>query len=405
MDAPESRKPVKALTAAFVRSVKAPGKYFDGHGLFLRVMPSGSRQWVQRLVIRGKRRELGLGSAELVGLAEARTAAIANRILARAGGDPLAGRQQARTMPTFSEAAAAAHSELTFSNPKDGKAFLANLETYAFPKFGQIRVCDVTGPDVRAAVMAIRDQKPEVARKLVLRVSAVMKWAIGQGHRADNPAVASVLALPTVARKARTKAHRKSLPYLEVARCVDAVNASGAWSATKLAFEFLVLTAARSGEVRAARWDEIDFGAKVWCVPAERMKMGRPHSVPLAPRAIDVLTEAKKLEDASGLVFPSIRGKPLSDMTLSKLVKDLGFVADVHGFRTSFRTWAQERTNFAFEVAEAALAHSVGDSASQAYARSDVFEKRRKMMAAWASHLAVKRGEVAMLAALQTGAA
>lgn len=391
------RKPAKSLTAAFVKSAREPGKYFDGHGLFLRVMPGGSRQWVQRIVVRGKRREIGLGGADLVTLSDARGMALENRRIARSGGDPLAKRQQAKAMPTFAEAMIEAHKELSFSNPKDGKAFLSSLNAYVVPRFGSMPVCDVSGSDVRSAVLAVRDQKPEIARKLVLRCSAVFKWAIGEGHRPDNPATAQVLALPALSRKAKLPSHRKSLPYAEVAACIDTVKASGAWASTKLALEFIILTAARSGEVRGARWEEMNLTAGIWTVPAERMKMGKPHEVPLSLRAIAVLTEASKLKDNSGLVFPSARGVALSDMTLSKLVKELGFPVDVHGFRTSFRTWAQECTNFPFEVCEAALAHAVGDKASQAYARSTVFEKRRKLMAAWASYLALKRGEVVKL--------
>lgn len=393
------------LSAAFVRSVKEAGRYGDGQGLYLVVSDSGSKSWMQRLVIRGRRRDLGLGGAALVSLAEARTAAIDNRRVARSGGDPLAERRKARQMPTFAEAALSAHAELSFGNPKDGKVFLTSLNSYAFPRFGSLPVNEVTGPDIRAAVLAIRDDKPEVARKLILRCSAVFKWAIGEGHRFDNPATASALSLPALSRKAKTKSHRKALPYPEVAGCIDTVHASGAWAATKLALEFLILTASRSGEVRGALWSEVDLVAGVWVVPAARMKMAKEHKVPLSPRALAVLKEAEALRDRSGLVFPSIRGKLLSDMTLSKLVKELGFNADVHGFRTSFRTWAQECTNFPFEVCEAALAHAVGDTASQAYARSDLFEKRRKLMAAWASYLAVKRGEVVALADRHGGAA
>lgn len=381
------RRPTKPLTAAFVRSAKTPGKYFDGNGMFLRIMPSGSRQWVQRIVIRGKRREIGLGSADLVSLADARTAAAANRATARTGGDPINEKREVRAIPSFAQAALLAHSELAFTNPKDGKAFLTNLEAYAFPYFGHHPVSEVNGPDIRAAVMDIRDEKPEIARKLILRISAVMKWAIGQKHRADNPATASTLALPPISKKARVKAHRKALPYGEVSACIAAVKASGAWTATKLALEFLILTAARSGEVRGARWDEVDLAEGVWTVPAGRMKMGVTHSVPLSARAVEILTEAERLRDDSGLVFPSLRGKELSDMTLSKLIKELGFDADVHGFRTSFRTWVQEQTDTPFEVAEAALAHAVGDAASRAYARSDVFQKRRRLMTEWSSYL------------------
>ncbi|WP_156461687.1 tyrosine-type recombinase/integrase, partial [Aliiruegeria sabulilitoris] len=173
--------------------------------------------------------------------------------------------------------------------------------------------------------------------------------------------------------------------------------ASRAWKATKLAIEFLILTASRSGEVRMARWDEIDMDTATWEIPAERMKMQRPHRVPLPARAVDILTEAQELRDGSGLVFPSLRGKVLSDMTLSKLVKELGFDADIHGFRTSFRTWAQERTNYPREVAEAALAHKTGDAVEQAYARSDVFEKRRKMMESWAAFLSETDAKVARI--------
>lgn len=232
------------------------------------------------------------------------------------------------------------------------------------------------------------------------RIGTVMKWAVAQGWRQDNPAESIDKALPKLDAASRVQ-HRKALPHAEVAGCIAAVRASGAWCSTKLAIEFLILTAARSGEVRAASWDEIAPEARVWEVPASRMKMKRPHRVPLSGRAMELIKAAEELRGRSGLVFPSARDRPLSDMTLSKLVKELGFNADVHGFRTSFRTWAQERTNFPREVAEAALAHAVGDTVERAYARSDVFEKRRKMMQAWADYLAVRRGEVVKLWGMQ----
>ena len=205
------------------------------------------------------------------------------------------------------------------------------------------------------------------------------------------------------------KGQRKALTYAEVAGCIKAVQASGAGLSTKLAFEFLVLTATRSGEPRGATWDEIDLGSKAnaatpaipatWTIPAARMKAKKEHRIPLSARAAEILCEAQALGDGTGLVFPGTKaGKALSDMTLSKLVKELGFDADIHGFRTSFRTWAQERTNFPREVAEAALAHSIKDKAEAAYARSDVFDKRRKMMDAWASYIAVGAGEMVKLA-------
>lgn len=196
------------------------------------------------------------------------------------------------------------------------------------------------------------------------------------------------------------KEHRKALPYEEVAGCVAAVHASKAGSSTKLAFEFLVLTATRSGETRGAQWSEIDLGTSpVWTIPASRMKAKRAHRIPLSAQAVRVLQAAKSLGNGEGLVFPGTKaGKALSDVTLSKLVKELGFKVDVHGFRTSFRTWAQERTNFPREAAEAALAHTLRDKVEAAYARSDVFEKRREMMEAWAAHIAGGTAEAVKLA-------
>ena len=371
-----------------VRTATEPGKYFDGNGLYLRVEPNGSRFWVQRITVRGRRRELGLGSPSIVSLAEARALAHENRKAARNGADPLQLRREAAAILTFGEAARKVYEmhRPTWKNPKHAAQFLATLETYAVPRLGKLRVSDVTAADVLSVLAPIWNEKAETARRVRQRISMVMKWAIAKGWRTDNPAENITVALP---RNATSRVNRKALPYSEVATCLVAVRQSKAALATKLALELLVLTASRSGEIRGAAWSEIDLAAKVWEIPAGRMKMKRPHRVPLSPAALTILETAKALDDESGLVFPGMKkGKPLSDMTLLKLVKELGFEVDVHGFRTSFRTWAQERTNFPREVAEAALAHAVGDAVEQAYARSDVFQKRRKMMDAWAAFLA-----------------
>lgn len=394
-----TRRPEKALTAQAVKNATTPGKYFDGHGLYLRVDANGSRFWIQRITVRGRRCEIGLGSPALVPLAEARATALDNRKLARAGGDPLQARREALAVLTFEEAARKVHElhKPTWRNAKHARDFISSLEVYAFPKLGKLRAADVAAADVLAVLMPFWTVKPETARRVRQRIGTVMKWAIAQGWRQDNPAENISQALPKVPKQ---PAHRKALPFSEVRGCIDAVRESGAGLATKLALEFLVLTAARSGEVREARWAEIDPAAKVWEVPAQRMKMKRPHRVPLSQRALAVLEQAKALDDGSGLVFPGTKsGRSLSDMTLSKLVKELGFNADVHGFRTSFRTWAQERTNFPREVAEAALAHLSGDAVERAYARSDVFVKRRKMMEAWAGFLAQEVTQVVRLGA------
>lgn len=399
MAAKGNKHPEKALSAVFVRQVSEPGRYSDGNGLYLMVQPSGSKQWVQRLTIRGKRSDIGLGGVSYVSLAEARDLAAENKKLARAGGDPLRAKREAEAVLTFEEAARKVHEmhKPTWKNSKHASQFINTLKTYAFPKIGARQVSDVTTADVLGVLQPIWLEKPETARRVRQRIGTVMKWAVAQGWRQDNPAENIGQALP---RHKATKKHRKALPYAQVSECIAAVQASNAWPATKLALEFLVLTAARSGEVREARWEEIEFHcgdtaetatSATWAIPAERMKMARPHRVPLYGRALEVLREAEALRGTSGLIFPSMRDKPLSDMTLSKLVKELGFDADVHGFRTSFRTWAQEQTNFPREVAEAALAHVIKDKSEAAYARSDVFEKRRKMMESWAGYLALPK--------------
>jgi integrase len=397
-----TRKPEKALTVLQVKNASEPGKYFDGHGLYLRVQPNGSRQWVQRITIRGKRCELGLGNPALVSLAEARETALANRKLAQAGGDPKSAKKEADAVLTFEEAARKVHALHlpTWRNVKHGAQFISTLETYAFPRIGKIRVPDVGTADVLAVLTPIWTDKPETAARVRQRIGTVMKWAVAQGWRQDNPAESIAQALPK--RDKSKKEQRKSLPFRDVSACIATVQASAASISTKLALEFLILTATRSGETRGATWSEVDWGlspgAATWTIPANRMKAKKDHRVPLSPRAVAILRQAQALGDGTGLVFPGTKaGRPLSDMTLSKLVKELGFEVDVHGFRTSFRTWAQELTNFPREVAEAALAHTIKDKAEAAYARSDVLDKRRKMMEAWAGYLEQEVGQVLVL--------
>jgi integrase len=393
--APSNSSKPSSLSAAFVSSVKEPGKYYDGkgNGLFLWVKPNGARFWVQRVTIRRKRHDLGLGSPPMVNLASAREQAFENKRMIRNGGDPLERKRETKSVLSFAEAARKTHKELspTWKNPKDRAAFLKTLETYIFPAFGHLPLDAVTSADVRQAILAAREKAPSVAKKLTFRVSFVFRWGIAEGLCSQNPATAEALALP---RDTRKSVPRKSLHYSKVTECIETIQASGAWQSTKLALEFLILTASRSAEARLARWEEIELPSgdtatcATWTVPADRAKQKRPHRVPLPKRAVEILGAAKTLDNGSGFIFPSVRGRTLSDMTLSKLVKELGYDAHVHGFRTSFRTWAQECTDYPREVQEAALGHKLGDAAEQAYARSDYYQKRRQMMADWASYLA-----------------
>ena len=386
------------LSAQFVRTAPT-GFYGDGQGLNLRVDPTGSRRWVQRLVIRSKPRTLGLGGYPLVSLKEAREKALANRRQARAGGDPLAEKRRARTTPTFAQAAAKVI-ELhrpSWSSTRSAAQWESSLRDYALPHIDSKPVDLVTTADVMGILQPIWSDKPETARRVRQRISTVMKWVISQGYRLDNPAGEAIgAALP---KQNGIKIHHRALPHPEVAKAIAAIQASDAYPATKLCFEFIVLTACRSGEVRLATWNEINLDAATWTIPPERMKAKREHRVPLSNHALEILLEAQRLssnqEGTNGeegtntpaLVFPSLTGRPLSDNTISKLLRDLKVPAVPHGFRSSFRDWAAECTNAPREVMEAALAHIIKDKAEAAYARSDLFDRRRRLMNQWADYL------------------
>ena len=388
MDLPKhrGRRPHNALSAAFVRSAK-PGYYCDGNGLYLRVDRSGARRWEQRLRIQGRNRTLGLGGCQLVSLAEAREKAFMNRKIARSGGDPRTERHKVRDMPTFAEAAARVLEQLRpgWRSPRHAQDWVSSLRVYAFPQLGHRPVGEITTADVLAVLTPIWHDKQVTARRVRQRIGAVMKWAVAMGLRPDNPA-SDVLG-QALGRQRAVVRHMRALPHSKVAGAIETVRKSHAYPATKLAFEFLVLTAARSGEVRLAHWDEIDLEAREWTVPAERTKAHRPHRVPLSGRAVEILSEARTLGGGSGLVFPSPEGRASAHSRLSTLLRDLGIAAVPHGFRSSFRDWCGECSNAPREVAEAALAHAVGNKVEAAYARSDLFERRRVLMDNWATYL------------------
>ena len=385
-----------SLTAAFVRTVKMPGIYGEGrggHGLSLRVMlrkpldGSVRKQWVQRLHIQGKPVNVGLGSYPVVSLAEAREKALANRRATAQGRDP---RVRPVEIPTFAEASEAVIElqQTGWKNPAyEARIWRSSFRNYALPRLGNKRVSEITPADVLAVLIPIWPDKAETGRRVRQRIAVVMRWSIAQGHRQDNPAGEAISqALP---RSRRAKRHYPALPYADVAAAIAKVRASGAYKITVLCFEFLVLTVARSGEARLATWAEIDFETATWTIPAERMKAGRMHRVPLSDRALEILREAQENRAASNLIFPSVTGKALSSMMLSKLVKELGIGAVPHGYRSSFRDFASEQTDAPRAVMEAALAHKLGDQAEQAYARSDLLAKRRALLAEWANYLGV----------------
>ena len=383
---PTGRHPSNALSAAFIRSAP-PGRYADGNGLYLFVQPSGTRSWIQRLVVRGRRRELGLGSLALVSLAEAREKAQANRKLARQGGDPLAEKRRTEGIPTFAQAAMRVLEQKRggWRGRRHHREWMSSLRRFAFPRIGKMPVSDVTSADVLEILTPIWHRKASSARRVRQRLRAVLEWAVAMEYRIHNPCDRIG---PVMGPQHDVTEHMRALPHREVAPAIRTVRAATAPEVAKLAFEFLVLTAARWGEVRWAEWAEIDRDAGVWTVPAGRMKANRKHRVPLCGRALEILEAVRALDEGAGpLVFSRGQGKPLNDKQLRWLVREHGIAAVPHGFRSSFRDWAAEETDHPREVIEAALAHVVRNRAEAAYARSDLFDRRRILMNDWARYL------------------
>ena len=387
----------QTLSPAMVRTVSKPGMYSDGNGLNLRVERSGTKQWVQRVTIAGKRSMLGLGGYPAISLADARELAAANQRAVKQGRDPLAEKRQAAeerrrpAVPSFSEAAERVIEmhRPTWSNAKHAAQWTSTLATYAHPVIGRKPVDEITTGDVLTIMTPIWTTKPETASRVRQRLETVFDWVVAQGWRPDNPAGRAITrALPRVSR---VKRHHAALPVLDVPAALKTVRESGADMATRLAFEFLVLTAARSSEARLATWGEMDLQSATWKVPAERMKARREHKVPLSGRSLEILGEARELNGHdTELVFPAgRRGKALSDMTLTVLLRRLGIPAVPHGFRSSFKDWCMEVRggDDRWFLSEAALAHNLGDSTQMAYARSDLLELRRPLMDEWAEFL------------------
>lgn len=408
------RKPQKALSPRFVETVTEPGKYFDGQGLFLRVQPNGAKQWVQRITIRGKRCELGLGSPPAVSLATARQMALENRGKAMLGGDPLQERREARAGLTFEAAMddylAAKLDE--FRNEKHKKQWRATLDTYARPVLGPKLVSEITVQHILKVLEPIWQTKTETASRLRGRIENVLSWATVAGHRTgDNPArwKGNLSELLPKAAKVAKSDNQPALALGDVPRWWAELAQRDGMAARAL--EFLTLTASRSGEVRGMTWDEIDFGPEsaatlattaTWTIPASRMKAGRAHRVPLTPEAVAILKALPRRKD-SLYVFHALKGGQLSDMTLSAVMRRMqeteekagraGYLdpqnkrpAVPHGLRSTFRQWAAEQ-GFPRDMAELALAHFVGTEVERAYQRSDMLERRRAMMAAWAGFL------------------
>lgn len=411
-----TRQPQKALSPRFVETVKIAGKYFDGQGLFLRVFENGSRRWVQRITIRGKRTELGLGAPPAISLATARKLALKNRETVLMGGDPLADKRKEREGISFAEAVDKylASKLNEFSNEKHRKQWRATLDTYASPIIGPKQVSEIVVQDVLRILEPIWHTKTVTAKRLRGRVEAVLSWATVAGFRhGDNPArwkgnLSEILPKPSKVTRA---GNQPALALVDVPRWWADLGQRDGMAARAL--QFVAMTAARSGEVRGMTWDEISLDPPatsatsatrvgLWTVSADRMKNGRPHRVPLTSAAVNLLEALPRME-GSAYVFFAPRGGMLSDMSISSVMRRMqaaqekaglpGFLDPIskrpavpHGLRSTFRQWAAEQ-GFPRDMAEMALAHFIGSDVERAYQRSDMLERRRDMMTAWGAFL------------------
>ena len=394
------------LTKQAVNEATESGRYGDGNGLYLNVAPNGTKSWIQRVRIEGKRTDKGLGSLSKVTLADARKVALLNLAAIQNGKNPFDAAsapvevKEAPAIPTFADAARAVYDlNLGEWGAATAKRWIRRLEIHAFPTLGDSAISDFTYNDIAELLNPLRAENHETARKVRQALTMIFDWAKVKGYRVDNPADS---ALNSILRKVKhVPENHKALNYSEVAGAIAKVKFGYAMRVTALAFEFLVLTAARSGEVRFADWSEIDLSAGVWEIPAERMKGKRAHRIPLSEQAIAILRQVRWIPDPdaaedslyplmevkTGPVFRMPNGKTLSENALLDRCEKDNIGATPHGFRTSFRSWAKAEYGARFEAIELCLAHSVGTSVTQAYDREDLLQERRAMMQAWADYL------------------
>jgi len=398
------KRTIHKLSARTVESKRKPGLYGDGGGLYLQVGPSGSKAWLFRFMLRGRAREMGLGSLNAVSLQDARERALRCRKQLASGIDPIEARGAERLQErldaakaiTFRECAAAyieAH-KVAWRNGKHAEQWKNTLNTYAGPVIGDLAVQGVDTDLVLRVIEPIWKDKPETASRVRGRIEAVLDWAKARGLRTgENPARwrGHLDQLLPKRSKVRLVEHHAALPYLDIGAFVAKLRGQQGVAARTL--EFTILTAARTQEVLGATWAEIDMERRTWTIPAARMKGHREHRVPLSDRALEILEQMREAKQ-SDYVFPGGKEKePLSNAAMLALVQRRMGHADltIHGFRSTFRDWTAEQSNFPREVAEAALAHAVANKAEAAYQRGDLFEKRRKLMTAWSDYIARRR--------------
>ena len=397
------------LTPLKVARLKQPGRYGDGHGLWLQVSEQGSKAWLFRYMRDGRARQMGLGALHTVSLQEARARARLARQVLLDGLDPIDVKHERRSRLRLEKARALTFKQCAddylgahagaWKNAKHRAQWSATLDAYAHPLIGALPVAAIDTALILKILRPIWQEKPETASRLRGRIERILDWATVQEYRhGDNPARwrGHLDALLPAKTKVRAVKHHPALPFVELPAFMDELRKRDSISARAL--EFTILTATRTGEAIGARWDEIDLSTKTWTVPASRMKAGRPHRVPLSDRAVAILDELPR--DDSNFVFLGAKvGSPISNMAMLELLRGMnGNGLTVHGFRSTFSDWARERTGYPRDVVEMALAHAVKDKSEAAYRRGDALEKRRRLMAEWARYCALPAVEAEVVA-------
>lgn len=400
-------KALNRLTALEVKAVAVAGMYHDGGGLYLQVSKTGSKSWILRYTLAKKTREFGLGSMREWSLAQARERALKYRQMVSDGVDPilvkkerqaqllLERRELEKKSITFAQCAAEYHesNRSHWKNAKHADQWINTLTTYAFPLLGKRPVELIDRELIREVLLPIWKAKAETATRVLQRIRTTINYGAARGYCTglDSQQWSQLkLALPKN-EKELEKTHHASCPHAHVGKLLREVQHGTSSFVVKNAFEFIVLTACRSGEARGADWREIDWEHRTWTIPKERMKAKRPHSVPLSSRAWKIVEtmreQANKPATPTGLIFPGSTGKPCSDMTFTQVLRRMGVDYTMHGFRSSFRTWGAETAHYDYDMLETALAHVVGDATARAYQRSDMLQKRRALMEEWFNYI------------------
>lgn len=396
-------RPINKLSARFVATMSDKGRYADGLGLYLQVGESANKAWIYRFKRLGKERQMGLGPVHSTTLSEARVKAAECRKLLLEGLDPIDMRRRERTnlraetlkVHTFKECAEAVlrAKGAEWNNAKHAKQWPTTLKTYVYPVFGDLAVNDIDTGVVLQVLEPIWNSKPETARRVRGRIETVLDWAKARGWReGENPAAwrGHLDKLLASHNRAQTVKHHEALPYAEIALFMEVMRQHETESAACL--EFLILTAARTGEALKMKWDELDLENKLWTVPVSRMKAKREHRVPLSAGAVAVLDRMKAVRSSDFVFAGQNTNKPMSNGAMPALLRRMGYSEiTVHGFRSTFRDWGAEQTSYPNEVLEMALAHSVGSKVEAAYRRGDLFDKRYRLMKDWAAYCTKSR--------------